>query len=313
MHKPFRILLKSALVLLFAGNVHAQGIPERVSALEAAVASLRSQLNTLRASLLEHRRHEDVFITDVNCAAGETIADVLNDRQAQIAPGVYIVITGTCLENVNIGRDNVEIVGGGPGATIEAAGGPAVFITGQNTRLNNLTIRSPHRAVWVRHGHLEGGGLRLIGGMSALMGSTVRLYDPTVIESAAEVGIDVFEESSVSVNNCTVSGSGFDGVRVAQSTFLAYACIITGSAWAGIRAEEGANVSLDSTTITANADGVIIGDSSVLRNVLATSITGNTSAGIRCAPSPAVPQLVGVTPATSTGNPGGNFVSCPGH
>jgi hypothetical protein len=313
MHKPFRILLKSAFVLAFAANTHAQGIPERVSALEATVASLRAQINTLRAALLEHRRHEDVFITDVNCTAGETIADVLNDRQAQIAPGVYIVISGTCLENVNIGRDNVEIVGGGAGATIEAADGPAVFITGQNTRLNNLTIRSPHRAVWVRHGHLEGGGLRLIGGLSALMGSTVRLYDPTVIEGAAEVGVDIWEESSVALNNCTVSGSGFDGVRVAQSTFAAYMCAISGSTWAGVRVGDGSNVSLDSTTITANEDGVIIGDSSVLRSALGTSITGNTSAGIRCAPSPAVPQLIGVTSATSTGNPGGNFVNCAGH
>lgn len=313
MHKPLRILLQVGMLLVIAVDVQAQGIPERVRDLEVAVASLRTQLNMLRTSLLDHRQHENMFITDVDCSAGGTIADVLNDRRAQIAPGVYIVITGTCLENVNISRDNVEIVGGAPGATIEAASGPVVFVTGQNTRLNNLTIRSSsHKAVWVRHGHLEGGGLRLIGGISALIGAAVRLYGPT-IENATDVGIDVWEESTVAVSDCTITGSGFDGVRVAQSSFLATWCTISGSAAAGVRAEEGANVRLDTTTITANQDGVIIGDSSILRNIFSTSITGNTSAGIRCAPAPAVPQLVGVTAATVTGNPGGNFVNCAGY
>ena len=168
----------------------------------------------------------------------------------------------------------------------------------------------------VRRGHLEGAGLRLIGGISAIMGSTVRLYTPIAIEEAVEVGIDVGEETFFAIFDCTVSRSGLDGVRVSHSTFVASRCTIGDSARTGLRAEEGANIRLDGTTITSNEDGVVIGDSSILRNIVGLgplSITSNRSAGIRCAAAPAVPQLVGIAAGSVTGNPGGNFVSCPGY
>ena len=240
--------------------------------------------------------------------------DILSDRRAQSAPSVYIVVTGTCVENVSILRDHVTIIGGAPGATIQGPEGTAVFVTAQEARLDNLTIRGPQNAVRVLHGHLEGSGLRLIGGISALMGSAVRLFDATAIEAAPEFGIDISEESLLAIFNCTVSGSGFDGVRVAQSTFAATQCTISDSGWAGLRAGEGANVRLDTTMITSNEDGVAIGDSSVLRHIGGTlSISGNRSAGIRCAAAPAVPQLLGIAASSVSGNPGGNFVSCAGH
>ena len=321
MHRAFRILLTLAFSFAIAGSVQAQSIPERVSDLEALVAAqaaqisdLRSSLDGLRESLVEHLRHEETFVTSVNCGAGGSINAVLNDRRAQVALGVYIEVTGTCVENVSIARDHVTIVGR-DGATIEAPTGPALFVTAQDTRLDFLTIRGQN-AVAVRHGHLEGSGLRLVGGISATIGSVVRLFPGAVIEGAAEFGIDLRDESQLAIFDCTVSGSGLAGVRVMESTFQATNCTITDSGWAGVQIEQGANVTLDGMTITSNEDGVMIGDSSILRNSFgpgALSITGNRSAGIRCAASPAVPQLVGVPPSAVTGNPGGNFVSCPGY
>jgi len=321
MHKPFRILLHIVFVLATAVSAHAQSIPDRVRALETTVATLTAQLRDLRESfeglnerLVEHMRHEQTFITSVDCSAGGTIADVFNDRRAQAAVGVYIEVRGTCVENVSIMRNDVTIVGR-DGATIEAPTGAVMFVTAQNTRLDFLTIRG-QIAVHVRHGHLEGSQLRLIGGISATMGSVVRLYPGTVIEGSAEFGIDVRDESQLAIFECTVSGSGFDGVRVRESTFEARNCTIRDSVGTGLRVEQGANVTLDGITITSNEDGVRIGDSSILRNEIhpgVLSVTGNRSAGIRCAASPAVPQLVGVPASSVTGNPAGNFVSCPGY
>jgi hypothetical protein len=304
MHKPFTVLLTSVFALAIAAGAQAQSIPARVSALEATVESLQAQIYALQ--------QEPTYIAAVDCGAGGSIMDILNDTHAKTAVSVYIVVTGTCLENVDISRDHVEIVGGAPDATIEGAGGPTVFVTGQDTRLNNLTI-SGAESVRVRHGHLEGGGLHLIGGVVATMGSAVRLYGPT-IDSATEFGVDISEESFLAAYNCTISGSGFDGVRVLESTFVASECTISNSGWAGVRVEQGSNVRFDTTTITSNHDGVVIGDSSIIRHVAgALSITANTSAGIRCAAAPAVPQLVNIAASSVTANPGGNFVNCAGH
>ena len=257
-----RVLSVVGIVSAIAGTAQAQpgGLPERLRALEITVATQASQIATLQALV---SGLQSSYITAIDCDAGDTIMDVLNDVRARSAQTVYMTVSGTCHEDIWIGRDHVSIVGQ-PGAAIEGVLGPAVFVTAQDVRLDQLRIRGAISSLWIRHGHVEGSALVLQGGVTALMGSTVRLYEPTVIE-AADQGITVLEESSFTIFGCDIHDARYEGVSIRSSTFHASGCTIARSGTTGITADEGANVTLENVSVTDSVQaGIAAGLGSTL-------------------------------------------------
>jgi uncharacterized coiled-coil protein SlyX len=157
------------------------------------------------------------------------------------------------------------------------------------------------------------------------------------IRDAREVGVQV-ESSAFSARTCAVERSSGDGVRAWQSALHLWGVSVVDSGQAGVKADLGSSVEisggigagsriagsaaglvvsggsrarLGESRIDGNQDGVVLSDASVLDRFLPYSprVTGNTGAGVRCAPPPAVPQVAQLGPSEVFGN-GEDFVDC---
>jgi len=359
----------SGLLLMLGGMAEAQGIPQRLSALETRVQALEAALPALssRLDLVNYQLRS--YSASVDCDAGQSLAAAL--LVPATVPTVHVTVSGTCHEAIEISRDHVSI-GGQPGATIDAPAGSAwgIFVNGgQDVRIDQLTIKGAPTSIHIRHAHVEGSGLNLFGGVTAIMGSTVRLYPSVVIQGAPFEAVDVDEESSFVIFGCQIRDAGYAGVRVVNGTFFAENCQIERAGRFGILAEGGASVSLEEVSVTdsgdtgvsaglgsavliqtpgwrdgvpllsritgspvgvraaggssvrlgnvtiqGNGDGVSLGDASVVERDMfgQLQVTGNSAAGIRCAPAPAAPQLVLIDSSSVSGNAGGDIV-CAGY
>jgi len=377
MKPEIKLACLSGLAVMLGGMAEAQGIPQRVAALERKVASLNRTVASLKSDLSALSSRLDLvnyqlrfYSATVDCDAGQSLAAAL--LAPATAPTVQVTVSGTCHEVIEIHRDHVSIQGQ-PGATIDAPAGSAwgIFVNGgQDVRIDQLTVKGAPTSIHVRHAHLEGSALNLYGGVTALMGSTVRLYPSVLIQGAPYQGVDIDEESSFTIFGCQIRDAGYAGVRVVNGTFSAENCQIERSGQFGILAQGGANVSLEEVNVTdsgtagvsaglgsavliqtpgwsnggaplrsritgspvglqaaggssvrlghvtiqGNGDGVSLGDASVVERDMfgQLQVTGNSAAGVRCAPAPAVPQLVLVDSSSVFGNPGGDIV-CAGY
>ncbi len=261
MKPQIQLACLSVVAMLVGGMAEAQGIPQRLTALEREVTSLNQTVSSLQANLAALSSRVDLvnyqlrpYSATVDCDAGQSLAAAL--LVPATAPSIHITVSGTCHEIVEINRDHVSI-GGQPGATIEApAGNPWVIYVngGQDVRIDQLTIKGAPNSIWVRHAHLEGSSLNLFGGVTAIMGSTVRLYPSVVIQGAPDQGVDVQEESSFVIFGCQIRDAGYAAVRVGSGTFLASNCQIERSGRFGILAEQGANVTLEEVSINGSGN-----------------------------------------------------------
>jgi hypothetical protein len=119
---------------------HAQGVPQRLQQLEAAVAALQTNALDVEAN--------------VSCDAGQSISDVLA-MHARGQGRLTINVTGVCDEVVTISRSGVAIVGQGAGAAITSPS-TAFFtaIVDSNVRdvsFGNLTISGSNTAALLVH------------------------------------------------------------------------------------------------------------------------------------------------------------------
>ena len=158
------------------------------------------------------------------------------------------------------------------------------------------------------------------------------------IRDSAEAAVEV-DASVVTLNSCVIEDSSKVGIRARHARLGLWAVEvvdametglevgngssvdlgggigmgsrITGSA-VGLTLSGGSTLLLGESTIENNADGVVLFDASVLKPDWPYSmrVTGNTSAGVRCEPSPAVPQIGGLGAGQVFGN-GVDFVDCP--
>lgn len=157
------------------------------------------------------------------------------------------------------------------------------------------------------------------------------------ILDASGAGVEV-DASTFSSDICSVERSGENGLEARQSRVYLAVVSIVDSAESGIVAEQGSSIEvlggigqpsriagggvglelsggstaqLGESVIEQNQDGVMLGDASVLRRRVPYSprVTGNTGAGVRCAPSPAVPQVALLGSTWVFGN-GQDFVDC---
>ena len=310
-----------------------------------AIAALQQQVAQLgsRVSLLEQRVLQPVVLS-VDCGAGESLSAALS--QAPPFRHASISVSGLCHESIQIGRDDVTITGVTPDAGIAGAPGTplAVFVSeARNVRLDDLGLRwsGQGEALRVLKGQVAAGGLRVVGAVSALRGSTVELFN-SEISGAAEAsetggnGVYVGSNSYLGIFNSTIAGSLLRGIQVQGGVLEAGNTHLEGNAAGGLLVERGGSATLQQLTssdnpgpglevrdnatahldvqsvIAHNTVGVRVGEGSHV-HLGSVSIESNTGSGVVIADASSVDALFrlvgGGGPLRVTGN-GGWGVDC---
>jgi hypothetical protein len=175
-----------------------------------------------------------VFV-DVDCSAGQTIADALvktaDDHQ------VVLSISGICRESVEIRRDDVELQGR-TGAAIwaDASQAYALYVNrGRRISASGLTLQGGYQAaLLVVFGDLSGEQLTIVG---------------------ANSGVLLQNGANVNLSSAVISGSAFGGVFAADSTISLSFCSIYKNRTYGIWAQH-ARTSLYNVEVFNNTTGV---------------------------------------------------------
>jgi len=169
----------------------------------------------------------------VNCDKGKTISKALETAKGS-AQVFEILVSGTCVEDVTIRRDNVYIVGN-PDATIE--GFVRVF-SSSGVSFENIAISS------------QGNGLLVSGNANASL-RWVQIRDN------GGNGLMLRRRASVFVRDSTIENNGGFGVFVEDSSLQTNNSQIMGNASYGIFADLGSQINLTTTEVAFNgAPGV---------------------------------------------------------
>src|SRR5215813_11359672 len=138
----------------------------------------------------------------IRCDKNKTITDALAQHQGGT---LTVEIIGTCFEHVTVGRSDVTLVAGAPGAAIQ----------GTKPDMDTLTVKADRFV-------LEGlvlDGLTVSGGRNAIVvtgASQVQLRNCTARASGSGIvggiGIVFSQGASGSVDSCRSSGNPVDGI-----------------------------------------------------------------------------------------------------
>lgn len=136
---------------LFSGITSAQGnggnpfggIQDQLDQQQAHIDQQQVQLDLQQAqieSLLSSTNDQVEF--GVDCFAGDTITEVLDDQSGSTAP-ITILISGVCNESVDVVRDNIALIGVSSGAGITSISDSAAVTVSNGASgvsIDNLTI-----------------------------------------------------------------------------------------------------------------------------------------------------------------------------
>ena len=336
MSRMLRTLMIGAL-LWSPTMTYAQGVADRLAALEEEVASLKAQVLGI-----------EVLALTADCAAGGTLRDAL--LTAGRRPGfVVITIVGVCNEAVQVLRDNTLLRGGSPDAAVQwltPDRAAVLWVRARHVTLESLTLRGggptalrigSGARVIVRNAQLFGGGASSVAhtvfvddgvvefegsliadnpasaGVLAWMGSNVRLHSTTIRNTgglALHFGATAFIRGDSRIANNTIGIDVTGGSRLSVQGVT-----IENNVLSGISASLGSSVSLRNAIVRGNGrEGVLLHDTSVLRFLSGSGeITNNAGFGIRCIPAPAV-AMISAGPFLSVGTVSGNGagqIDCP--
>ena len=188
----------------------------------------------------------------VKCDQGQTLQAAI-DRADRTARPLAINFTGTCTENLSIGRSRLAIDGAGAGRIVGQ-----VRNFGANITLRNLTITGPGV------GYIASGG-------------RTRLLDVHFVDNE-EQGIAISGNGMVFFRNGSITSSGLEGVAVKSGTLEASNVQIAENG-SGIQATM-AQISLENADVVRNRGrGIDASMNSALRLVAGT-FNENDGAGL---------------------------------
>lgn len=144
----------------------------------------------------------------VDCAAGETLADALAERAEELT----VEFSGSCEEDLIIRRDRTRLVGTAPAA--EIVGSPT-FATPADPFLGAVTVRGASNVALEKF--TVRGGRR---GVSVLDGGFARLDGLTVRDNVSG-GVFV-QGSRASVNGLAVEDNGGDGISAWDNASVSF-------------------------------------------------------------------------------------------
>jgi hypothetical protein len=195
------------------------------------------------------------LILNVDCASGARIGQALN-RPTLFDRRLVVVVSGTCVENVTIERDDVILRSQGTGGVSAAdPSKPAILINGaRRVALEGLSVV---------------GGLH---GVQATRGASVTIRTSHV-RSAVRNGALIDMSSSAVVEASTMESNGEAGIAALASAVTMTGSIVRGNTFYGVWASRGASAILGGTDTVGNVccgntienntlDGVLVNESS---------------------------------------------------
>jgi hypothetical protein len=171
----------------------------------------------------------------VNCAAGDTIANAL--QQTAAAPSVKITINGTCTESVQIDRDNVTLKAANPGDGLAAPSGDSTVVAVEGAR--DVVL----------------GGLTITGGAVGISGSDGASFTAlgVTVRGPSNIGLSARGDVSGTLDNVTVDGAGMGLDAMDASSFEVAGSTIENSRGFGVQAEGGSAVALLKGTLVTDS------------------------------------------------------------
>ncbi len=202
--------------------------------------------------------------TFVDCAAGGSINDAINNSPLRLHVALTVNFKGTCTENVTIARDDVTLEGS-DGAVL--VGGIRIE-SGIRVHLRNFTVRD---------------NTFFEGAIEAVSGSIVFLTD-IAVENAADRGIRIRDSVAEFFGNITVTDSGTIGIlnRGARLSFEADMNISNSGQFDIIMTDGTSCFSKDGNiTTTGSPAGLVIQNTSSFEGVFGSvNTSGHQLAGI---------------------------------
>jgi len=153
----------------------------------------------------------------VDCGAGQTIAGALQSLLAALPGTLRVIITGICNENVTVARDDVILVAGVGGATVN----------GPDLTINTITVNADRVTI---------DGLEVTGGRNGITAQgagklTIRNCD---VHDTGRSGIAIGYGTSATIDNCLVQNNPLDGINALGGTIIVTNSTISANARNGI-------------------------------------------------------------------------------
>jgi len=216
---------------------------------------------------------------DVNCDEGDSIQKAIDAGAGSAAPKT-INVTGFCAEDLNIRRDNIEILG--DGNTMISGG---ILVRGADgLTIRDLTITGPGfgisasmSRVFMTNVHIDG---NYDYGIALRHGGAVFLYNGTISGNFGDIGF-LIENGHGQLSNSEVSGNADDGIVInANGNLTMTGGSVNGHGQGtGITAELSSSVELENVSVSNNETGVLVSNGSTAA-INDSTINGNADTGI---------------------------------
>ena len=180
---------------------------------------------------------EPALTVQVDCAGGKTIKHAL--RQGDERKPLVVIIEGTCTENVTVDRDDITLVSGAAGGTVNGPDPDTATITVTASR---VTID----------------GLTVTGGRNGIQGVGARAVTIAncIVQNTGQNGIFLLS-SSGSVDTCTVRNNSRDGISVESASATIVNSSISQNARVGVLFTDGSSGRIGVTNAGVAAGNVI--------------------------------------------------------
>ena len=327
------VLLASAVLVVTPAGATAQSLAQRVQQLEQQVSTLSAKVTSLEQVTAR-------TVVSIDCNNGQRVRDapIQTERNGFRLGHVTINITGVCIEQFTITRDDLTLVGAGPGAelrTPSGGGGIAInnsrrvdfnslaitngsVVVAGNSKVSFLNVafrNSPRFGLFVTGGRVtvsdsffDGAGE---SGVFAWVGSTVELYN-TVIENSGGRGLELQIGATAQVDRGSVVRNNGTGIGLwYNSTLDLRDAFVENNLGDGVTLVGGSTLLLGGPAVIRGNQwsGIRLEDTSVAGSFAAGEITGN-GFGVFCTGPPGVAQIA----SGGLGNVSGNTfadVVCP--
>lgn len=189
----------------------------------------------------------------VDCGSGGSIQHALD--QNQDATSVHITVNGTCVESVQIHRDNVTLVSGPSGGGIQAPSSDACVVCLNQSRfvfLGGLTLTGGSAGIGPYASTVTVNDVHITGASTAVQAGsgTVVALNNVAIDNCQQ-GIDTDFAATVAVSAGSISGCQNTSVAASSggSVVLRNGVSISNSQFQGLAAFKGGSIEVDDATI----------------------------------------------------------------
>ncbi len=251
----------------------------RVGELEVLTASLHERITELEQS-------SEPLTLDVDCGAGDTVADALDLAAGRTGP-VTIRIQGVCHENVLISRSDITLEAAGPGDGFGATGAPGrlVEVVGAHgVHFGQLTFSLGVDEVGIRASdgaQVSAVGLVMANGANGIevLEGCVGLVDSSDIRNMSSHGI--LARGAHLILRASAVEDNLLGVSVSGGTLHVVGGSITGQGLWGVSVLEQASATLIGTHVDDNLVGLFLTGGATASLGSGARLHNNTAEGAR--------------------------------